>query len=145
MVKKSGSCGNTGAALAVLGIDPLMEHNFSGSGPDVIRLLNPSELVVGFQFFGDALRGFHLVDDRLHPFLGLLVQVGKVCPKGSIQNPICIQNRTMRLQVIPVHSPLHTDGTGLNRQLPVGDEIISHGDMANPVCVHFLLPPNNSR
>ena len=74
----------------LFGEDQLMEHDFLRSGVDIVHLLRPGQRVAGLQLLGDALGGFHLVDDGFQALLGLLVQVGQVRPEGPAQNHIGI-------------------------------------------------------
>lgn len=74
----------------LFGEDQLMEHDFLRSGVDIVPLLRPGQRVAGLEPFGDPLGGFHLRDDRIHPFLSLLIQVGQVRPERPAQNHIGI-------------------------------------------------------
>ena len=59
----------------------------------------------------------------------LLIDVGKVRPKGAVQNQTGIETRSMLLQVVAVQSSPTTDGARLIIQMQIGNKVISAGDI----------------
>ena len=69
-----------GRFMSESNINQFAVYNFLCPVADIVHASYPFKLVPGFQFLGHSFSGFHLLYDKVKPFLRLLVQVGKVCP-----------------------------------------------------------------
>lgn len=62
----------------ILAVDDFAQHDFFSSVADAIASSYPFHLIVCFQFLGNTLGNFHLLHNRIQPFLRLLVHLCKI-------------------------------------------------------------------
>ena len=65
-------------ACFCLAVYDFAQHDFFCSVADAIAASHPLHLLVCFQFLGDTLGNFHLCDNRIQPFLRLLIHICKI-------------------------------------------------------------------
>ena len=61
-----------------------MVDDFGGAVADVVHPAHPFHLVVDFKLFGDALIGFHLIDQLRKHFFRLVIDFGEVVVEGAV-------------------------------------------------------------
>ena len=84
-------------------VDQLLPDDFFRSGGDVVHALSPSYRIGSFQSLCDTLCGFQSGNQGFHALLGLLIQVGKVCPEIAGQNQIIKLNGMVYCGIFLTH------------------------------------------
>ena len=65
-------------AYFVLAVDDFAQHDFFCPVANVVTSSHPFHLIVRFQFLGNSFGNFHLLHNRIQPFLRLLVHICKI-------------------------------------------------------------------
>ena len=96
-------------------VDQRLSDNCFCSGYNVVHLLSPADGISSFQCFRDTLCGYQLGNQGFQALLGLLVHVGKICPKIAGQNQVVEPDGVVFFEIVPVHTAPFADGTGFLR------------------------------
>ena len=75
----------------VLSVYQFVVDDFGGAVADVVHPADPFELVIDFKLFGDALIGFHLIDQLRKHFFCLSVDFGKVVVESAAYHQFGVQ------------------------------------------------------
>ncbi len=83
-----------------------VHHYFISSFLNVVHLLHPFELVLGFELFGDVFCFCHLVYEDVEHLSGLGVYLGAVLVELALGQESCEKDGVVFLQVVLMqHTP----------------------------------------
>ena len=66
-------------------VDDFCVYNLGCRRPNIVHLPHPHHRIIGFQYLGNALGLGNLPNNGIQPFLGLLVNIGKIAVQLAAQ------------------------------------------------------------